>query len=452
MPTKKLQTSCPNCRTPQVVDAQQVFDAGLEPQSKQRLLSGAPNLIRCATCGYQGPVHMPIVYHDSEKQLLLTHVPPDLGLPMHEQERVIGPLIKSVVDSLPPEKRRAYLLQPRTMLTMQTMVETILEGDGITKDMIEGQQARVQLIQRLANLTSDDVLVEVARQEDRIIDSEFFSILNMLVSNALQGGDEALARRLVEIQQKIVPVTTYGKEVQRQNTEVRAVAEALQAQGENLTRESLLDLILEAQNDIRLRAFVSMARRGMDYEFFQLLSKKIDQAGESDQPALKELRQKLLDLTAQYDAQAAQQMAQMKQLVDALLEEEDPREIFMQNPDLLDEVFLNALQAELEAARAAGDFTRSGKIQKLVEVIDEMSAPPAEFELINQLIMAPDEAARNELLDAVSAEQLGALTEMLMNVVAQVEQSGDERTAEAVKAVYRMVLKRSMKNAMRRNA
>ena len=189
-------------------------------------------------------------------------------------------------------------------------------------------------------------------------------MLNMLVSNALQGGDEALARRLVEVQQKLVPVTTYGQEVQRQNTEVRAVAEALQAQGENLTRESLLDLVLEAQNDIRLRAYVSMARRGMDYEFFQLLSTRIDNSSEDAQPALKDTRRKLLELTAQYDAQAAQQMAQMKQLVDALLEEEDPREIFMQNPDLLDELFLNALQSELEAARAAGDFTRSGKIQK----------------------------------------------------------------------------------------
>ncbi len=448
MPTKKVQMNCPNCRTPQVVEAVQVFDAAMEPQSKQRILTGAPNMIQCSACGYQGPVHMPIVYHDPEKQLLLTHVPPELGLPMHEQERVIGPLITKVVDSLPAEKRRAYLLQPRTMLTMQTMVETILEGDGITKEMIESQQERVTLLQRLANLNSDDAIIETAQQEDAKIDSEFFSILNTLVSNALQTGDEALARRLVEIQQKIVPVTTYGKEVQRQNNEVRAAAEELQALGEKLNQESLLDLVIKSSNETRLRAYVSMARQGMDYEFFQKLSERIDRARPDARPRLAELRQQLLELTAQYDAQAAQQMAQMKQLIDALLQEEDPREIIRQNPELVDEMFLAALQDELEAARQSGDFTRSGKIQELVQVIDEMSAPPPEFEMINKLVTAADDEARNKLLDKLSKEQLSAISEMMMNVVAQVESTGDEKTKEIVKSVYRLVLRRSMKMSM----
>jgi len=388
---------------------------------------------------------MPIVYHDPEKEFLLTYVPPDLGLPMHEQERVIGPLITKVVDSLPTEKRKAYLLQPRTMLSMQTMVETILEGDGITKEMIDNQQARVQLLQRMANVNSDDILIEIAKQEDKKIDSEFFSILNMLVSNALQSGDEALARRLVEIQQKIVPVTTYGKEVQRQNDEVRSVAESLQELGENLTRENLLELVVSSPNEIRLRAYVSMVRQGMDYEFFQLLSKKVDAAEADARVQLEEIRTKLLDLTAQYDAQMAQQMAQMKQVVDVLIEEDNQREILMQNSELLDETFFNVIQAELEGARQSGDFIRSGKIQKLIEVIDEMSAPPPELEIINRLITAPDDNARINLLDSLPGEQVANLVEMLMNVIGQIEQSGDEATAEKVREVYRLVLRRSMR-------
>ena len=170
MPTRKLQVSCPNCRTPQAIEAQQVFDAQAEPRARDRILSGAPNQIRCPNCGYQGPVQMPMVYHDAEKELLLTFVPQELGLPMHEQERIVGRLITQIVENMPAEKRKAYLLQPRTMLTMQTMVDTILESEGISKDVVQGQQARVQLIQRLANLSTDDALEEVAQQEDALVD------------------------------------------------------------------------------------------------------------------------------------------------------------------------------------------------------------------------------------------------------------------------------------------
>jgi len=59
------------------------------------LLSGAYNLIQCPTCGYQGQVPMPIVYHDPEHELLLTYFPPELNVPVNQQEQMIGPLIKT---------------------------------------------------------------------------------------------------------------------------------------------------------------------------------------------------------------------------------------------------------------------------------------------------------------------------------------------------------------------
>ena len=53
------------------------------------------------------------------------------------------------MNSLPQEKRKAYLLRPQTMLTMQSLIERILEGDGITKEMIQEQQKRLALLQRM---------------------------------------------------------------------------------------------------------------------------------------------------------------------------------------------------------------------------------------------------------------------------------------------------------------
>ncbi|HUF39443.1 MAG TPA: CpXC domain-containing protein [Anaerolineales bacterium] len=449
MPTRRIQVSCPNCRTPQTIEAQQVFDATTEPKARDRILSGAPNQIRCPACGYQGPIQMPIVYHDAEKELLLTYVPQELSLPMHEQERVIGPLITRVVEDLPAEKRKAYLLQPRTMLTMQTMVDTVLEAEGVSKEEVKGQQARVQLIQRLANTTSEGTLEELARQEDALIDQEFFSLLNALVSNALQTGDEGLARRLVDVQQKVLPVTTYGKEVQSQNEEIQSAAKELSELGERLTRKDLVELVVKTSNETRLKAYVSLARAGMDYEFFRLLSERIDRARPDARPRLSELRAQLLELTQHYDEQVAQRQAQLEQLLEALLEEDDPGDVIRQNPNIIDEQFLEVVQEALDRAAEGGDQGREQKLERLVRAIEQLSAPPPEFEVINRLVEAPDDDARAAILDALTPDQLSAVVEMLMNVMPNVEAADDARTAEALRAVYRLALRKSMRLKMK---
>ena len=449
MPTRRLQISCPNCRTPQTIEAQQVFDVQEEPRVKDRILSGAPNQIRCPNCGFQGPVHLPLAYHDAEKELLLTYVPQELGLPMHEQERVIGPLITRILESLPAEKRKAYLLQPRTMLTMQTLMDTIMEAEGISKEAVKEQQARVQLIQRMANTATDEALEAVAKQEDAIIDQEFFSILNMLVTNTVQSGDEALARRLVEVQQKILPVTTYGKKIQSQNEEVQAAVKELEGFGEKLTRKDLVDLVAKAPNESRLRAYVSLARAGMDYEFFQMLSERIDRARPDARSRLSELRNQLLDLTQRYDAQIAQRRGQLKQVLEALLEEEDPGEVIRQNPNIVDELFLNVVQEELDRAEHGGSPERDAKLQKLVRALEQLSAPPPEFETINRLIEARDDTAREAILDALSEDQLAAVLEMMMSVMPGVEETNDAGVAEALRGAYRLALKKSMRMKMR---
>jgi hypothetical protein len=112
------------------VEAEQLFDMNIDPQAKQRLMSGTVNAIHCQACGYQGMLTTPIVYHDPEKELLLTYFPSEWGLPVNEQEKLVGPLINQVMNKLPVEKRKAYLLRPQAMLTFQTMIEKILEGDA----------------------------------------------------------------------------------------------------------------------------------------------------------------------------------------------------------------------------------------------------------------------------------------------------------------------------------
>ena len=128
----RTSVPCPVCRQPIVVDLTRLFDLNTDPSAKEKLLSGAANYFQCPNCQQQGIYPTPIVYHDPDKELLLTYFPPELHTPINEQEKTIGPLIKKVMDDLAPEKRKGYLFKPQTMLSQQKLFETILEADGIT--------------------------------------------------------------------------------------------------------------------------------------------------------------------------------------------------------------------------------------------------------------------------------------------------------------------------------
>ena len=156
----QTQIACPRCRQMITANIEQLFDVTQDPQAKQRLLGGVSNMARCPHCGYQGRLATPIVYHDNEKELLLTFFPPELNMQLNEQERLIGPLIKQVTDRLQPEKRKGYLLKPVPNLTYESMIQTILSKDGITPEMLKEQQERVQVIERLLQASSRDVRSE----------------------------------------------------------------------------------------------------------------------------------------------------------------------------------------------------------------------------------------------------------------------------------------------------
>ncbi|NJN79489.1 MAG: hypothetical protein HC797_02935 [Anaerolineales bacterium] len=88
-------------------------------------------------------------------------------LPINEQEKIIGPFIKKVTESLPPEKRKGYLLKPQANLTYESMLETILGKDGITPEMLKEQQERVQFLERLMQVTTKDVRSELIKQNEK---------------------------------------------------------------------------------------------------------------------------------------------------------------------------------------------------------------------------------------------------------------------------------------------
>lgn len=442
----KTTISCPQCKQPVTAEITRLFDISQDPQAKQILLSGAYNLIRCQTCGYQGQAPTPIVYHDPENELLLTFFPPELNVPVNQQEQMIGPMIKKVMESLPMEKRKAYLFKPETMLTRQRLVERILEEDGITPEMLKAQQDRLNLLQRLAS-TSPDARPEVIQQESELIDEQLLMILQRLIQSASAAGEEESTQVLAGLQQQILENTEYGQEILKQAKEQQAAMEALEAASkEGLTRQSLLDLIIDAaDSEVRLATLVSMARGGLDYSFFQLLSDRIQQSSGEEQEKLSALRDTLLEMTHEIDEAIKQQEQLAEQLLDEILERDDIEEATMQALPSINEIFLEVLRKRLQKARQAEDETFE-KLQKMAGVIQKVSAPGANIELIEDLIQAEGEAAINALLDENADEITDEFMQFLMNLLNQTQQQeGRDAAVEKLQQVYRQALRFSMK-------
>ncbi|MEN4013541.1 MAG: CpXC domain-containing protein [Chloroflexota bacterium] len=447
----KIKTQCPRCKSPAIAEVEQVFDLNTNPQAKQRLLSGQVNVIHCQTCGYEGMLGTPMVYHDPQKELLLTFFPSEMGLPINEQERILGPLINQVVNQLPLEKRKAYLLRPQTMFTFQTMVERILEADGITRQMIEDQQKRLNLLQRILSTPQAESRLEIIKQEEVLIDSSLFSILTRLIESALAQGDERGARVLSAIQKELLDNTKAGSEIKAQSEEAQQAVQILQeAAQQGFTREKLLEILVKsAKSDVQLSTIVSMARNGMDYQFFQLLSEKIETANAEDKSLLETLRQKLLDYTRKIDEQVQLQLNNSRQLLNQILTAEEIETATQEHLADLDEYFMEVLQQELNQARSSADLERIARLQKVNGVIEKASAPPPELALIEQLLQAPSYDERMQMLQQNSDMVTPEFVQMLSALISQSEGQQPPEVVSQLKEIYRIALRVSMMTALK---
>ncbi|MBE0686980.1 MAG: hypothetical protein IH585_13405 [Anaerolineaceae bacterium] len=448
----KTQISCPRCRTPMTAEIQQLFDLNTDPEAKQKLMSGAANMIQCQACGYQGLYPTPIVYHDPEKEMLLTYFPPELGVSINEQEKMVGPLIKRVVNDLPMEKRKAYLFQAQSMLTYQTMMEKILEADGVTKEMLDEQQKKLQLIQRLLSTVSADSRKEIIKQEEALIDETFFSLLNRLVEATVAQGDKQSAQQLALFQQELLQETKVGQEIQeKMKSSQKAMEDLQEAAKAGLTREKLLDLFIDAPDEIYINTLISMVRTGLDYEFFQILSQKIETASDSEQKTkLSSLRDFLVEVTRQIDAQIQEEKQHARETLNKILAEVNIEVGLEKFGNELNDFFVEAVKEGLQDARKAADLDKISKLGQLNSIIEEASKPPAEIQFVETLLQAPDSESIKTLLNEKPEVINDEFLQLLANLINQTEQQGNQQALvgklkEIQKVVTRALMAKNLK-------
>jgi hypothetical protein len=443
----KTSVPCPQCRQPVTIELTRLFDTNTDPEAKQKLLSGSANYLQCPNCGYQGIYPTPIVYHDPEKELLLTFFPPDLRTPVNEQERIIGPMIKKAMDDLPPEKRKSYLFRPQTMLTQQRLFETILEADGITPEMIKSQQEKLQLLQQLLGASAEG-LPGMIQQNDEKIDEEVFMLLSRLGQASAAAGDRQSLVALDALQKALIEHSSLGKAAALEAAETQeAVKELQELSKTGITRENLLDLLIKSSNsDIRLTTIASMARGGLDYTFFQLLSDKIEAGSGEEKIQLESLRQRLLTITEAVDEAMKTQLEEARKLVNELLAAEDIEKATQEALPRFSQAVAEVINQEAQAAQAAKDEAKLRKLSQIITVIQSADSSNAYLEVIDALLQ--EENAENRAKMLVDAGDLvdDEFMQMLASLIGQMEQQGEQpEMLEKVRELNREILRFKMK-------
>jgi hypothetical protein len=206
-----------------------------------------------------------------------------------------------------------------------------------------------------------------------------------------------------------------------------------------------LDLLIEAPSETRLSTLVSLARSGLDYAFFQILSDRVNAATDHQKQKLIDLREKLLKLTGEIDKVTQRQQAESRQLLEKIASAPDVRQAAMENLEAFNDFFMETLQSEMQSARQKADLDRIGKLQKIVSVVEEASAPPPELELIDKLVGSPDDESRRKLLEENAAMVTPEFMDLLNNLMMQSETQEQLKDARVqIQQAYSSALRFSM--------
>jgi hypothetical protein len=318
--------------------------------------------------------------------------------------------------------------------------------------MLDEQQKRIGFIQRLLSTTPESIAA-VLKNEEQMVDTGFFSILSRLIEASLGQGDQRSARALAGIQKAALEETEFGRKLKQQASDTEAAVKALQeASKQGLTREKLLELIVDSPNMIQVDTLASMARGGLDYTFFQQLTEKAEASDETEKKRLEALRDHLVELTKEIDQAMQEEIAEARSLLDKILAEADIEKATEDSLGVMTELFVEFLKQELQSARQINDMVRFEKLQKIASVIQKASAPPPEVQFIEMLMSLENPEDRRKAMEANTAMITPEFITMLNSVATQSEQQPDQppEALEAIKTVYREVLRFSMEQNLKK--
>jgi len=433
MPFQPVNTSiaCPYCRQPLTIQVYQIVDAGEQPELKRQLLAGRLNAFSCPSCRNSGALVTPFLYHDAAKELALLFIPMNLNVKEADQQRMIGRLTQQVMNSLPPERRKAYLLQPQQFFNIKTLTETILQADGISPEMLAAEQARVDLLQQLAETADDAQLDMLIRSHDADFNLDMFQLLTSALMAASAERQRAEFDRLTHIRNRALELTTVGQKLRQQQAVVDAFAQ-------NPTRENLLAQLQAAGEPEVREGLLAMGRPLLDYPFFQALTGQIDAAKAAGNAAeadkLTALRKEILAARDKIDAQAQAQLDGKVALLRELLGTPDnqlEQKIQARLPDV-DDLFFEILTQNIQAAQQQNQPQAVAKLQQIGDAVMRVvqATQPPEVRFINTLLQIDYPQQTRELLERNKQVLVPEFIEWMTGLADELREDGRVEAAD----------------------
>lgn len=339
--------ACPACNAQFSAPVQDTIN-GQDMAMKAAFLQGRFNVVQCPQCGSAVAADVPLMYYDLEKELALVYAPSALHLGSDDQEKAIGRITNSVVNSLPAEERKFYLLNPKRFLTLESLAKAVLEADGITEEMMQEQEARIKLLEELMQTPDEAALKAKIKENDAKFDYEFFEMLTALIQTSQFQGNANQAQALLALRNLLGRWSSKGKQAIRDIDQKIGLVVV-----EN--QEELLNKLENAQNDDDFEALVAAGHPLLDYSFFQNLTAKIDQAvknGDSKTAEkLKSLRTKVLNIKDRHEEESRKALEHASELLQDILKSGRPDKVLANKLEQLDDAFFYVLNMNIEEAR-----------------------------------------------------------------------------------------------------
>ncbi len=431
--SQTLQLSCPSCRAPLRASISTIVDASQNPELKARLIAGQLNLAICPNCGMAFMIGAPLFYHDAAKQLAFVHFPQQLNARQDEQERFIGDATSLIMRTLPPNAPRGYLLAPRRFLTLNSLIDAVLEADGVSRETLEAQRQRVDLIGRLAEAAErgDDALAALVDQHRNEINDEFFATIDTFITASHQVGRADSAQILLALRQRLaemVGFTGAGDELSGETLDI-APAEAVER--------------LIAASDDELEGMIAELRPVIDYSFFEAWTARIDQAEQSGDRATAERltarRSVILETVERMDRVAQEMFDAGADLLHKALNAADPGQVLRERSDQINEAFMLVLQSNLAAAERSGQADLAERLRAIehlaTSIVEESLSPEDRF--ISQLLQAETPQSAAKLLRQNPAMITPAFVKRLNELADQMDQNGRKPAGERLRQLAR---------------
>ncbi len=428
IPPQQVQLACPNCRNPINAQIYTVVDVTQQPELKPAFLNGRLNLAACANCGFASLISAPIVYHDADKQLCLSYFPAEANARPEEQERFIGDATNVIGQNLAPDRPRGHLLTPRRFMSLVSLIDAILEADGISPEEVKKQRKTIELISILAaQLENEEQFNALVEQHKAELDETFFALLDAFIETSAQEQHADSVQMLTGLRQKITAALGLGDEPGAlTNDQV----------------EQAIDRLLEAE-DSELEALVREMRETIDYTFFQAWTtriEKLEQEGQSEEATrMVGRRARILETVEKFDREIQELFEIGAGVLREILSAPDPRAALEERVKQLDDAFMFVLSANIANAERANQHDIAARLQDIqqaaVEVIQNSLSPEERF--INELLMAETQKESTALLRKNFAKITPDFVKQLNELADEQEKRGTQEAADRLRQLAR---------------